>query len=100
MGNIIDYLSWRGDVPFSVSPWNAVDGLLLSVLSYLDFHGVADRRGWTIREAKRIDLLMEGIGGQCVGIIDNSLTSMPIQEALERPKASRKHLYRLFDRLV
>ena len=49
---------------------------------------------------KAVDLLMEGIGGQCVGIIDNSLTSMPIQEALERPKASRKHLYRLFDRLV
>ena len=62
MGNIIDYLSWRGMFPFSVSPWNAVDGLLLSVLSYLDFHGVADRRGWTIREAKRIDLLMEGSG--------------------------------------
>jgi 6-phosphofructokinase 1 len=49
---------------------------------------------------KAVDLLMEGIGGQCVGIIDNSLTSMPIQEALERPKSSRKHLYRLFDRLV
>ena len=49
---------------------------------------------------KAVDLLMEGIGGQCVGIIENHLTSMPIQEALERPKASRKHLYRLFDRLV
>lgn len=49
---------------------------------------------------KAVDLLMEGIGGQCAGIIDNHLTSMPIQEALERPKASRKHLYRLFDRLV
>ena len=49
---------------------------------------------------KAVDLLMEGIGGQCVGIIDNHLTSMPIQEALERPRASRKHLYRLFDRLV
>lgn len=49
---------------------------------------------------KAVDLLMEGIGGQCVGIIENSLTAMPIQEALERPKGSRKHLYRLFDRLV
>lgn len=49
---------------------------------------------------KAVDLLMEGIGGQCVGIIENHLTSMPIQEALERPKANRKHLYRLFDRLV
>ena len=49
---------------------------------------------------KAVDLLMEGIGGHCVGIIENELTSMPIQEALERPRASRKHLYRLFDRLV
>ena len=49
---------------------------------------------------KAVDLLMEGIGGHCVGIIENELTSMPIQEALERPRTSRKHLYRLFDRLV
>ena len=49
---------------------------------------------------KAVDLLMEGIGVHCVGIIDNEITSMPIQEALDRPKKSRKHLYRLFDRLV
>ena len=49
---------------------------------------------------KAVDLLVEGIGGHCVGIIDNEITSMPIQEALERPRASRKHLYRLFDRLI
>lgn len=49
---------------------------------------------------KAVDLLMEGIGGHCVGIIDNEITSMPIEEALNRPKKSRKHLYRLFDRLV
>lgn len=49
---------------------------------------------------KAVDLLMEGIGGHCVGIIDNEITSMPINEALERPRQSRKALYRLFDRLV
>lgn len=49
---------------------------------------------------KAVDLLMEGIGGHCVGIIDNAITSMPIEEALERPRASRKKIYRLFDRLV
>ncbi len=49
---------------------------------------------------KAVDLLMEGIGGQCVGIIDDEITAMPIQEALERPRRSRKRLYRLFDRLV
>jgi 6-phosphofructokinase 1 len=49
---------------------------------------------------KAVDLLMEGIGGQCVGIIDDEISAMPIQEALERPRRSRKRLYRLFDRLV
>ncbi len=49
---------------------------------------------------KAVDLLMEGIGGHCVGMIDNEITSLPIEEALNKPKKSRKHLYRLFDRLI
>lgn len=49
---------------------------------------------------KAVDLLMEGIGGQCVGIIDNEITSMPIDQALGRPRQNRKRLYRLFDRLI
>ncbi len=49
---------------------------------------------------KAVDLLMEGIGGHCVGIIENQITSVPIQEALERPRSTRKNLYRLFDRLI
>ena len=62
MANLIDYLAWRGDIPFSVSPWNEVDGLMCAVLSYLNFHGLQDHRGWTLREAKRIDLLIEAQG--------------------------------------
>jgi 6-phosphofructokinase 1 len=49
---------------------------------------------------KAIDLLIEGKGGLCVGMIENAITAMPIEEALERPRASRKKLYRLFDRLM
>ena len=59
MANLIDYLAWRGEFPLSVSPWNEVDALLASVLSYLNFHGLQDHRGWTLEEAKRIDLLIE-----------------------------------------
>ncbi len=62
MANLIDYLAWRGDVSFEVSPWNEVDGLLCAVLSYLNFHGLQDHRGWTLEEAKRIDLLIEDKG--------------------------------------
>lgn len=35
MANILDYLDWRGDIPFSVSSFNEVDALILAELSYL-----------------------------------------------------------------
>lgn len=40
MANIIDYLEWRGDIPFSVDGFNEVDNLVLSELSYTDFGGI------------------------------------------------------------
>ncbi|MBP3879876.1 MAG: DUF2974 domain-containing protein [Lachnospiraceae bacterium] len=40
MGNIIDYLDWRGDLPFSRDPFNQIDALLLSSLSYANFDGI------------------------------------------------------------
>ncbi len=59
MANLIDYMAWRGEFPLSVSPWNEIDSLACAVLSYLNFHGVDDHRGWTLQEAQRIDLLQE-----------------------------------------
>ena len=56
---MVDYLVWRGEIPLAQSPWNAVDGLLIATLSYLNFHGIGDGRGWTMREARRLDLLAE-----------------------------------------
>jgi len=47
-----------------------------------------------------VDLLVEGVGGHCVGIRDNEIVSLPIAEALQMPKKPRKAMYRLFDRLV
>lgn len=49
---------------------------------------------------KAVDLLVSGIGGHCVGILNNEITSLPINEALAMPKSSRRGLYRLFERLV
>jgi hypothetical protein len=67
LANIVDYLAWRGDISLEVSPWNELDGLLIAVLSYLNFHGVQDHRGWTLEEAKRIDLLIEDGGASFEG---------------------------------
>ena len=60
MANMVDYLSWRGDIPFETSPWNEIDGLLVATISYLDFHGGADAQGWTLEEMARIELLQTG----------------------------------------
>jgi len=56
MANIFDYLAWRGDITLAQSPFNAVDSLILSVLSYLPFDGIVpsafDRRGIVIADAQ------------------------------------------------
>ncbi|MBQ8159726.1 MAG: DUF2974 domain-containing protein [Clostridia bacterium] len=55
MANILDYMAWRGDVPFSVSPFNEVDGLVLSELVYADFSGIVPEgdEGITVEEARK-----------------------------------------------
>ncbi len=40
MANIFDYLDWRGDLTFKQSPFNPVDNLILSRLSYLPFEDI------------------------------------------------------------
>ena len=40
MGSLFDYLDWRGDLRFSEVPLGEVDGLILSLLSYIDFDGI------------------------------------------------------------
>ena len=55
MGNILDYLDWRGDQTFDQAPFNEVDNLVLAQLSYVNFDYVVPPE-WieasvTIREA-------------------------------------------------
>lgn len=55
MANVFDYLLWRGDITLAQSPFNDVDSLILSVLSYVPFEGIVsplfDRKGVTIAAA-------------------------------------------------
>lgn len=38
--NMIDYMKWRGDLSFEVSPFNAVDALALTQFAYIPFDGI------------------------------------------------------------
>ena len=40
MANMMDYIDWRGDIPFSQVPLNEVDNLILSAICYVDFEGI------------------------------------------------------------
>ena len=39
---LLDYLAWRNDVPLSVSPFNEVDNVIFSYLSYIDFRDLKE----------------------------------------------------------
>ena len=40
MSNLMDYMDWRGDVPFSGSPFNEIDNIILSIACMADFSGI------------------------------------------------------------
>ena len=58
MANIFDYLKWRGDLDFSVSPFNPVDNIIFSQLAYMTLDdivpGPEDKNGMGIDIAIRI----------------------------------------------
>ena len=52
MSNIFDYLDWRGDLTLDQSPFNAVDNLILSCLSYIRFEGIVPESAETVSIAE------------------------------------------------
>lgn len=50
--NVGDYLAWRGDLSFAVSPFNEVDNIVLSSLIYVDFDEIIPWDDWiSLQEA-------------------------------------------------
>lgn len=43
MTNIIDYLNWRGDLSLKMRPFNEVDAVILSRLSYIPFDNIVPK---------------------------------------------------------
>ena len=51
MGNIFDYLKWRGDLSFTSSPFNEIDNLICSRISYFPLEKVLSKnKSLTISE--------------------------------------------------
>lgn len=44
MANMMDYILWRGDLPFTLAPWTPVDALILANIAYTDPGASAESR--------------------------------------------------------
>lgn len=56
MPTMLDYLTWRGDLPLTAVPWNEVDSLLMSALSYCSFgQQAAGKNGVALRSLSTHD---------------------------------------------
>lgn len=51
MANILDYISWRGDLSFSAAPFNEIDSLILCQISYLNFDRLLKTRDFKDRRS-------------------------------------------------
>lgn len=49
---------------------------------------------------KAVEVLIQGLKGQCIGIVNNQIVATDIETALSTPRKSRKHLFKLHERLV
>ena len=58
MGSILDYLQWRGDLPFSRDPFSEVDAVVFSALTYVEFDSVLTEP-MTLRQAGEKFLALE-----------------------------------------
>ena len=54
MGNIMDYISWRGDLTFAQSTFNEVDNLILACFSYVNLDGIPAVSGKKGIELKKL----------------------------------------------
>lgn len=58
MGDLTDYLAWRGDLTFLNDPFNEVDNLLISELIYTNFDmivpSITEKQSITLREASAL----------------------------------------------
>ena len=94
MAIIPDYLKWRGDIPFSVSPFNDVDNYIVSKIGCPDFSGIvpSDKKEIAIGEAvvkyhKKYGSDVK-LGALASNLIIPMLTLLPATERFARLKLS------------
>ncbi len=94
MDNIFDYLDWRGDVPFSVSPFNEVDNYIVAKIGCCDFDGIVPADAASVALGDALAAFFERCGS--AGAYFGALASPSLVPLLQRlPDAPRFRALRL-----
>ena len=102
MANILDYLDWRGDVPFSVSPFNEVDNYIVSKIGTPDFTGMIpeDFAEITIAEAAARYFGACGEEGHYLGLLASPVINPVIKRLPETARFGGLTLSGFVSRIV
>ena len=69
--NVMNYLDWRGDLSFDVSPFNEVDNFILSQIVNLDYTGLIPKDGTQVLFSAVVSAYLEKYGedGNYTGVV-------------------------------
>ncbi len=88
MSDIFDYIDWRGDLSFKVSPFNEVDNYIICKIGCYDFSGIVGPGADPVPLGRALELYYEKYGekGDYLGL----LAARSVSEAVKRlPKTER-----------
>lgn len=93
MGNLLDYLAWRGDLSLERVPFCPVDGLVLSVLSYAQFEGM-------VPEGASGPVPLGRAAEECLALFPDRREAALLRALADAPRFARMELCRYADRFV
>ncbi len=95
---VTDYLTWRGDVPFSVDPFNEVDNLVLCIISYLNFRRFPELLTRDIREAAALEDICARLTEEDEQLGLSQLSYIPVaQQAARCPRFAGTKMFAFED---
>ena len=92
MGNLLDYLYWRGDLPLARDPFNDADNVLCALLAYMDFRDLVPEDPETVVSfSETVQALLDRMQGKNIrlGALMNPLVFDAAREMASCERFSR-----------
>ena len=96
---VADYLTWRGDIPFSVDPFNEVDNLVLCIVSYINFRRFPELLTRNPREAVSLRDICQKLTVEDEQLGLSQLSYIPVvQQAAQTERFAGTRMFAFEDR--